>query len=229
MTSVTVHQPAYLPWLGYFDKIKRSDIYIFLDSVQFEKRSFINRNKIKTPNGSMWITVPVYTKNYRKSNLQYTKINNEVDWRKDHLLSIYFNYGKAKRFRECYEKLTALYEKEYIHLSDLCWSHLLFWLKELKISTNVIRSSELNIQSKKSDLILDLCKHFEADRYLSGALGNDYLVEEDFKKAGIKIEYQNYQHPIYEQLWGDFLPYLSIVDFWMNSDQFDLIWGEGEQ
>jgi hypothetical protein len=228
MTKITIHQPAYLPWLGYFDKIKKSDVFIFLDSVQFEKNSFINRNKIKTANGPIWLTVPVFSKNHFQTSLKYTEINNKANWRRDHFLSIYYNYRKAKRFDECYEKLKLLYEKEYTFLSDLCWSQLLFWLNELKIDTKVIRASDLNIQSKKSDLILDLCKYFEADCYLSGSLGKDYLVEGDFHKEGIKIEYQNYQHPIYEQLWRVFLPNLSIVDLWMNSDQFDLIWGEGE-
>ena len=91
-----------------------------------------------------------------------------------------------------------------------------------------MRSSELPITSKKSDLILDLCRYFQADRYISGALGKNYLEEVRFKEAGISIEYQDYQHPVYPQLWGEFLPYMSIVDFWMNTQAYWLITGESK-
>ena len=102
------------------------------------------------------------------------------------------------------------------NLAELCWQQLQFWLKEFNIKTKVIRSSDLAVESKKSDLVLDLCRHFNADHYLSGILGKDYLDEYSFATNGIAVQYQDFQHPIYTQLWGDFLPYMSIIDYWMN-------------
>lgn len=225
---LTAHQPAYLPWLGYFDKIIRSDIYVFLDSVQYEVRSFINRNKIKTPRGTIWLTVPVKPHGHRFFTIAELEIDNSQNWREKHLKTIFLNYKKTPRFEECYSKLKDLYKKEYRFLSDLCWDHLIFWLNELNIKKKIVRSSQTSIKSRKSDLILDLCKYFGADYYISGAFGKNYLKEEDFKRNKITIEYQNYQHPIYPQLWGDFIPNLCIVDFWMNTDKYWLITGENK-
>ncbi|MCF6153181.1 MAG: hypothetical protein E3K38_13005 [Candidatus Kuenenia stuttgartiensis] len=222
---LSAHQPAYLPWLGYFDKIIRCDIFVFLDSVQFEKNSFTNRNKIKTPVGATWLTVPVKIKGHLDNTIMETEIDNQKRWRHDHLKAIFLNYKKVSRFDECYHKLENLYGKEYILLSELCWDHLMFWLKEMGIGRKIFRSSQLPVESRKSDLILDLCRHFGADCYISGALGKNYLNEGDFRGTGIKMEYQDYVYPEYPQLWGDFLPYMSIVDFWMNTDQYGLITG----
>ncbi|MEK3911927.1 WbqC family protein [Paenibacillus sp. FSL H7-0331] len=222
---ITAHQPAYLPWLGYFDKIKRSDVYVYMDNVQYEVRSFINRNKIKTSNGSLWVTIPVKSKGHRDLPLNQIQVSDEVDWRKDHLKTIYLNYKRAPRFEEKYEILERLYSQEYIFLTDLCMEHTKFWFKQLGITTPIYRLADLPIDSKKSDLILDICRYFKADQYISGALGIDYLDEAQFKNAGIIIEYQDYKHPVYPQLWGEFVSHLTILDFWMNSDQYGLIWG----
>lgn len=220
---ISAHQPAYLPWLGYFDKIIRSDIFIFLDSVQYEKNSFINRNRIKTPNGPIWLTIPVITKGHTSETLMQTKIDNKQNWKRKHLNSIYQNYKKAKRFEELFPKIEKLYKKEFEVLADLCFVHLLFWLDELKISKKIIRSSTLSISARKSDLILELCKQFKADHYISGIHGKDYLDTKKFLDEGITVEFQEYKHPIYPQLYGEFLPFMGIVDFCMNTDETNLI------
>lgn len=200
---LSAHQPAYLPWLGYFDKIIKSDVFVFLDSVQFEKNSFTNRNKIKTPAGATWLTVPVKTKGHLGNTIVETKIDNRKKWQHDHLKAIFLNYRKAPRFDECYHRLKNLYGKEYLLLSELCWDHLMFWLKEIGSEKKIFRSSQLPVEGKKSTLILNLCRHFGADRYISGSLGKNYLNEDDFREVGIKIDYQDYIHPQYHQLWGD--------------------------
>lgn len=222
MTCISIHQPAYLPWLGYFDKIKRSDIFVYLDSVQYEKNSFINRNKIKTSSGSIWLTVPI-KKSGMKCRIEELIIDSSQNWKKKHLNSIFMNYKKASRFEECYSKLEQLYKEEYESLADLCYDHLLFWIDEIGIDTKIVRSKDLSIKSKKSDLILDICQYLGTNRYISGKNGIDYLNEEEFKEASISIDYQNYIHPVYSQLWGEFLPNLSFIDFWMNTDQYELI------
>jgi hypothetical protein len=213
---LSAHQPAYLPWLGYFDKIARADVFVYLDTVQFEKNSFINRNRIKTPQGALWLTIPVKTRGHTTASLRTTEIDDAQPWRAKHLKSIEMNYRKAPRFEECFPKIEALIRMPESNLAEYCFHQLRFWLDELAIDTQVVRSSELPVKSTKSDLVLDLCRHFGVQHYLSGALGRDYLVEHDFKNAGIAIEYQSFVPQTYCQLWGDFIPYLSALDWWMN-------------
>jgi hypothetical protein len=213
---LAAHQPAYLPWLGYLDKIARADVFVFMDTVQFEKNSFINRNRIKTPQGAQWLTVPVRTKGHLTATLRTTEIDAVQHWRDKHLGSIAMNYRRTPYFERCFPKLQALLMSAQLLLSELCWQQLAFWLAELAIGTRTVRASELPVGGTKSELVLSYCRHFGARHYISGPLGRDYLVESDFSAAGITIEYQDYQHPIYPQLWGEFLPCMSIVDAWMN-------------
>ena len=221
---LTAHQPAYLPWLGYFDKLIHADVFIFLDSVQYEKNSFTNRNRIKGPQGEIMLTIPVFTKGHTSETLCDTRIDNRFNWRKKHLNTIYMNYKKAPYFEENYLKLERLYNEQEDYLSDFCFNQLKFWLLEINnATTQIIRGSTLDIDSKKSDLIFDLCTRFQADCYISGALGKNYLDEEKFVKSGISVEYQDYHYPEYPQQWGDYIPCLSILDFWMNCNDFDRI------
>jgi hypothetical protein len=213
---LSIHQPAYLPWLGYFDKIARADVFVYLDTVQFEKNSFINRNQIKTPQGALWLTIPVKTRGHTSGSLQTTEIDDSQPWRIKHLKSIEMNYRKAPCFDACFPKIQSLLTFPESNLAEYCLNQLRFWLGELAIDTHIVRSSELPITSAKSDLVLDLCQYFGAQHYLSGALGRNYLVEDDFSKAGIDIEYQSFKPAVYPQLWGDFIPYLGILDWWMN-------------
>lgn len=221
---ISIHQPAYLPWLGYFDKIARSDTFVYLDTVQFEKNSYINRNQIKTPQGTLWLTIPVKTKGHTSGSLRTTEIDDSQPWREKHLKSIEVNYRKAHRFNECFPKIKDLLAVPESNLANYCLHQLRFWLDELDITTPVVRSSELPIASTKSELVFDLCQHFGAKHYLSGALGRDYLDEQKFSDAGIAIEYQSFQSPTYAQLWGPFISNLGILDWWMNSGDFNQIW-----
>lgn len=213
---LAAHQPAYLPWLGYLEKISRADVFVFMDTVQFEKNSFINRNRIKTPQGAQWLTVPVRTKGHLTATLRTTEIDEAQRWRDKHLGSIAMNYRRAPHFERCFPKLQALLMSAQQLLSELCWQQIAFWLAELGISTRMVRASELPVDGTKTDLVLSYCRHFGARHYISGALGRNYLVESEFSAAGITVEFQDYQHPVYPQLWGDFLPCMSVVDAWMN-------------
>lgn len=217
---LSAHQPAYLPWLGYFHKIVQADIFVYLDTVQFEKNSFINRNQIKTPQGPLWLTIPVKTKGHMSGSLGDTRIDDSQPWRSKHLKSIEMNYRRASRFEECFPKIEALLALQESNLSDYCFHQLRFWLEELGIvNTRIVPSSKLPIASSKSDLVLELCQHFGAQQYLSGVLGRNYLDAADFSKAGIAVEYQSFKSPVYPQLWGKFIPNLSVLDWWMNMDE----------
>jgi len=214
---VSIHQPAYLPWLGYFDRIAASDLFIFLDTVQFEKNSFTNRNRIKTLHGLQWLTVPVLIQGHTQKNLLDLEIDTTQDWKKKHLRSIEQNYRRAPFFAGRFDRLAASYLPDATHLAALCYRQLNFWLAELKIATRILRASELPVDGHKSDLILGLCGHVGATTYLSGPLGRSYLQEDRFRAAGIELRYQDYVHPEYPQLYGAFVPALSIVDCWLNS------------
>lgn len=220
---MSAHQPAYLPWLGYFDKIKRSDIFIFLDTVQFEKNSFTNRNKIKTKDGPIWLSIPVIKKDHLEKKMNEIVIDKRTHWQKKHLNSLQISYAKAQYYKELFPSLREIYNNEYELLVDATWDHLNYWLRILNIQTKIIKSSELNINSKKSDFVLDLCKSVGADYYISGALGRNYIEIEKFRKVGIEVEFQEYNHPTYEQLYGEFIPNMGIVDLVMNTDNYDII------
>ena len=213
---VSIHQPAYLPWLGYFDRIAASDMFIFLDTVQFETNSFINRNRIKTASGPLWLTVPVLARDHLDKTLVDMKIDSQRDWRRKHLLAIKQNYQRAACFANRYERLAATYSIQSDRLVNLCYSQLSFWLSEFAISTHVRKASCLGADERKSDLILALCRRVGASTYLSGPMGREYLRENEFIAAGIEVRYQDYVHPQYSQLFGPFLPALSIVDYWLN-------------
>lgn len=218
--KIAIHQPAYLPWVGYFHKIKAVDLFIFLDNVQFQKGSFQNRNKIYSKHGSIWLTVPILTSvGYMDEKILNLKIDNNQKWQLKHLKSICNNYSKAPLFKKIMPKIERFYLNKEESLPELCWEMLHVFNDILGIKTPMIRASEIDgLSGKKSDLILDICKSTKASIYLSGDNGKDYLFEEDFLNSGIKIQYQNYKIKDYKQLSDGFVPALGIVDLLFNSD-----------
>ena len=214
--TLAAHQPAYLPWLGYFEKIARADVFVYLDTVQFEKNSYTNRNHIKTPQGPQWLTVPVLAGGHTSSTLAELAIDERQPWRAKHLKAIAQHYRKAAWFEPRFPLLERLYATPHERLAELCVEQLGFWLAQLGLERRVVRASSLPPMGRKSDLVLDLCRHFGADRYLAGALGRDYLDEAAFRQAGVEVLYQDYQPKPYVQLYGAFVPALGVVDAWLN-------------
>lgn len=215
---VSIHQPAYLPWLGYFDKIRRADCFVYLDTVQFQKQSFQNRNKIRTADGWTWLTVPVETKGkLYETPLKDLAINNRVDWRRKHLTAIAMNYGKATCFEAVMPSLTAAFERDWARLSELCYAMLLEFNQRLGIDTRIVKSSDMpEVDGAKSDLVVNLCRALGATRYLAGTLGRNYLEPEAFARHGITLDYQDYEHPVYRQAYPGFEPNMAVVDLLMN-------------
>lgn len=215
---LAAHQPAHLPWLGYLHKVARADVFVYLDAVQFEKNSYTNRNRIKTPQGPLWLTVPVKARGHLDASLMTLAIDDVQPWRAKHLKSVEANYRKAPHFEACFPRLQALLAKPEPEASyaEFGWRELQFWLAEFGIGTRLLRQSQLAPTGAKSDLVLDLCRQLGADHYLSGALGRDYLRLDDFAAAGIAVEFQQFAHPVYPQRWGAFESHLSVLDFWMN-------------
>lgn len=214
---VSIHQPAYLPWLGYLDRIAASDTFIFLDTVQFEKNSFTNRNRIKTANGPLWLTVPVLSQGHIGRTLQDLKIDNRQDWKTRHLRSIEQNYRKAPFFSERFPRLAALYEGTEESLAELCFRQLHFWAGEFRLKAKILRASDLKAEGAKSGLVLSLCQATGATTYLSGPQGRGYLDEASFAGAGIALRYQDFAPRPYPQLFGDFAPAMAALDYWMHT------------
>jgi hypothetical protein len=217
---ISVHQPQYLPWLGYFDKIAKSDCFIFLDKVQYKPREFQNRNKIRTKDGAIWLTVPVACKGKHKQGICDAGIDNEFPWQRQHSNSLKVWYAKAPFFNDHFPFFEDIYSKRWDKLSDLNIAVIKYALEKLSISTPIRFESELDIHTESTDRIIDICKKVKADSYLSGSGGKAYLEEDKFSENGIKLVYQDFHHPAYRQQFmkdeKDFLPYMSIVDLLFN-------------
>jgi hypothetical protein len=213
---VSVHQPQYMPWLGYFDKIARSDAFVFLDNVQYKPREFQNRNKIRTKDGWLWLSVPVISKGKGRQVISDVRIDNELDWPKEHLMSLKTCYGRAKYFDRYFPFFEDLYGKSWESLALLNIYIIKYLLKDLSIDTPLYFESDLDITTAKTERIVDICLKLKADTYLSGAGGRAYIEEDKFVSSGLKLSYQDFSHPVYTQQFmkarSDFIPYMSIID-----------------
>ncbi len=213
----SIHQPNYLPWLGYFHKIANSDIFIFLDNVPYSKNNFINRNKIKTQHGETWMTVSVLTKGYYGQLINEVKINNKIPWSKIHWKTIEANYSRAAYFKDYKHLFESIYEKKWESLASLNETLIKLICDILGINNiKFIRASELNVSGKNTELLINICKAVGADTYFSGSGGKKYLDEGMFEKEGMILKYSEFQQPVYNQLWGDFIPNLSVIDLIFN-------------
>lgn len=214
---VSIHQPNFIPWLGYFYKIKKSDIFVFLDNVQFSKNSYQNRVKIKSSQGAIWLTVPVM-----QSFGQLTKdvkINNKEPWREKHLKTIEMNYKRSKYFKPVYEILNQVYyKKEWDLLTELNIEFINKISQYLSIETKTIRSSSLNVDGKSTDLLINIIKELHCFTYFSGKGAVNYQDEDKYKENDITLVYTDFRHPVYPQLWKEFVEGLSIIDMLFNND-----------
>lgn len=215
---VSINQPAYLPWLGYFNRIQASDLHIVLDHVQFEKNSYTNRNKIRTAQGWTWLTVPLKTKGrFGKLAINELEIDAERGWPAKHWNTLRQNYGKAPHFAEHARFFEELYARPWDRLAGLLGAATGYLLERgLRIRTPLLHSSGMRVDGHKSDLVLNLCRAAGAKVYLSGPLGRDYLDEEAFRQAGIEVRYHEYVHPAYAQAYPGFEPAMSAVDLLFN-------------
>jgi hypothetical protein len=207
------HQPNYLPWLGFFDKMRQSDIFVIEDNVQFETRGFTNRNKIKEQTVSKWLTVPIEHTGTRQL-INQVKISHEAeeDWAKRHWLNLKYNYSKAPHWAKYRDFFEETYNKRWTLLIDLNMHLIKGIMGFLRINTPLIMASSLNATGKKSDLILAQCKAVGADVHLAGNGARGYLDVNKFAREGIKVVFQNFEHPVYRQLHGEFISNLSVVD-----------------
>ena len=214
---ISINQPAYLPWCGYFNRIIKSDLNVVLDTVQFEKNSFINRNKIIINQEPVWLTIPVLTKNlFGQLDINTIEIDHKMPWQKKHFLSIKQAYAKTPFVLDIQDFLSDLYAKKHERLLDLLKENLNFFIEYLSIKTPIVYASDYNFIKNKSELVLEICKKFGATRYISGPLGRNYLDISSFNLHGIHVEYDDYQHPLYDQRHDSFISHLSVIDLLMR-------------
>jgi hypothetical protein len=216
---LSVHQPQYLPWLGYFHKIFSSDHFVYLDCVQYKEREFQNRNRIGTSDGWIWLTVPVISSSCGRQVMREVRIDNSFPWRRKHRESIRNCYAGCPYFERYFSFFESVYSSGWNLLIDLNVHIIAFLAREFGIRTPVSYESLVGTSSLKSERIVELCVKLGAQTYLSGQGGKAYLEESRFKQEHILVEYQQFTHPIYKQhtrTIGDFLPYLSAIDLLFN-------------
>jgi hypothetical protein len=213
---VAIHQPEHLPWLGYLDKARKADRFIFLDTVAFKKNYFENRNRIRTPQGWGWLTVPVLTKGKFGQAFNDVEINNKTRWAEVYVRTIRQNYSKAAYWKEFGPELEAILLRPWERLVDLNLALIQFLWTAFEIRTPAQRASEINAPGKKGDLLLNICRAAGCSVYLSGPIGREYLDETVFSEAGITVEYHSFIHPEYRQLTPPFLHGMSSIDLLLN-------------
>ncbi len=214
---VSINQPAYLPWLGYFHRVAISDLHITLDHVQFEKNGFINRNRIRTANSWCWLTVPVRTKgHFRELSIQQLKVISDQRWRSKHWKTIQQAYRRAPFYADYANEIKQLYSREWANLADLLEASTCWQCNAFRIATPLVKSSEVNVSGTKQDLVLILCRAVGATTYISGPFGRDYLNLEDFRRANIDVLFHDYKHPVYPQVYTSFEPCMAALDVLLN-------------
>ncbi|CAO3441352.1 WbqC family protein [Azospirillum endophyticum] len=216
MTTLVVLQPSYLPWLGYFDQIHRSDIFVFYDDVQYDKHGWRNRNRVKTAKGPCWLTVPVLNGGRMGQAIRDVEIADHVPWVRKHLNTIEQAYAHAPFAGRYLPALKDVLEKPWRRLVDLDMAVIALMCNWLGIQRPMYRASDLAVKGDRNGRLLALCKYFCADRYLSGNAAMSYLDTSLFSSEGISVEWQNFDHPSYAQLHGEFIPYLSAIDLILN-------------
>lgn len=205
-------QPNYIPWKGVFDLIDQVDTFVFYDDVQYTKRDWRNRNKIRTSNGETWLSVPVNSS--RGDLICDVKINNESDWQKKHYQSIKTNYSKAPFFSESLYILDEIYiNRKWDSLNELNIYTTKLIASHLGIECKWVKSSDLNIQgSKDGEKIIKICKELGCDYFINGPASKEFMNEELFKKENIILNYIEYLYPEYKQLHEPFNHYVTVLD-----------------
>jgi WbqC-like protein family len=213
---VAIHQPQYLPWLGYFDKMDRADCFVILDDVQFKKNEWQNRNRIKTPAGWQWLTVPV--RHRFPQRISEVRLDGAAPWPRKHLGALVANYSGAPAFERHRPFLEESFARPWDRLLDLSLGTLGYLMGALGIETKLVLASALDPAPAENatDRLIAICRAVGADTYLSGTGGRDYLDAPRFDRAGLRVEVQAFRCPVYPQRFGGFEPNLSIVDLLFN-------------
>jgi hypothetical protein len=211
---LVILQPFYLPYPGVFELLRLADLFVFLDDVQFASQNWQTRNRIKVASGTQWLTVPIQRQHGQSIN--EAKIVTTTNWTRKHRTAIELAYSKAPHWASLASALDHVYERQWENLVDLNIFSFGLLAGSLGVQAEFRRSSELALPGRGSDRVLALCVELGATHYLSGPSARDYLDEVSFAEAGIELEYHRFEHPVYSQLHGPFVPGLSVIDLLAN-------------
>lgn len=214
---VTTHQPIFLPWPGFFFKVMKSDCMVLLDDVQFPQgRGWVNRNRLKNEQGELWLTVPVWKKGRGLQIIREVEICNETEWRKKHLQGIRQSYANAPYLKEYFPILESIYRENNRLLIELNLNIIKFFWGALALKTELYLQSELGVAGKGTELIVNICKHLQADTYMTFPIVEKYLDVSQMNQSKIQIKFSSFHPPVYPQLWGEFIYNLSTLDMLLN-------------
>jgi hypothetical protein len=212
--KVAIHQPQYLPWLGYLDKLDSADLFIILDTVQFKKHEWQNRNRIRTNEGWQWLTVPIIDR--FPERIDRVAVSSGVDWARKHRHALALQYGKAPYWEPVGPALLALLERPWTRLCDLNVAALDLLCDHLGIATPRRLASTLSAREEPTDRLIDLCRAVGGTTYLAGQGGAGYMDLARFAQADIAVSAQGYRHPEYPQRYTPFVSHVSVVDLLLN-------------
>ncbi len=214
---VTIHQPNYLPWLGFFSKIKQCDTYVILDNVKYTKNSVINRTKIRIKDGWCYLTIPI-NRAYYDLKICDVKLPENQLWQENHWATLRLNYLKSEFFSSYEQFFEKLYTKKIEYLSELNQEIIFYLFDCLDINVEIFKTSKLNLDEnlRKTDLLIEILRRADASTYFSGPSGKNYLEIKKFSQNDIELKFFEYKHPIYKQRFSGFEPNLSAIDMLFN-------------
>ena len=211
---ISIHQPDYIPYMGYFYKIAQSDVFVFLDDAQFSSDNMHHWNRIKTPQGECRLKIPVENKLGYKINQVRTK--DELNWKEKHLKTIEMNYSKALYFKDIFPQIKEIILSTYTSLADQNIAINMFICKGFCLNKKFISSSELGINTTKETRVIDICKALGGTKYISGNGAKAYQINEHFEQRNLELVYTDYKPFEYLQVWKEFTPNMSILDYIFN-------------
>lgn len=213
---IAIMQPGYLPWLGFFELMHNCDVFVLFDDVQYTKKDWRSRNRIRTKDGWMWLSVPIQTKHNRCQMISEARIDHSSNWRHKHVKAVEINYRKARFFKDYFAAFKEILSFEWTHLCDLDFE-LIKWLSEaIGIRRKIIRSSVLKTGGKREEKIISVCKALGAGVLYDSKAAASFLDAHEFDRHGIRMIFQDYAHPVYEQVHSPFMSFMSTVDLLFN-------------
>lgn len=229
--NCVILQPSYIPWRGFFHQIQKADVFVFYDDVQFDKHGWRNRNRIKTPQGAEWLTIPVHSKGHlaEQTPINEIQICWSMDWNQKQWRTLEQNYRKAPYFESYRPLIEPFYRRRDVLLADFVIDFTIALARALGLTkTEFLRSSTLGATGAKTDRLLKVLHKTGATHYISGPSARDYIEESKFERAGISLEFMTYNYPEYHQLYPPFEPQLSILDllFMTGPEAPQFIWGQ---
>jgi hypothetical protein len=225
MKKIVVSQPFFFPWVGLFEQIRLADVYVHYDDVQFAKRSFVNRTRIKTDQGLKWLTVPLsnYSQGLKINELQENK---EINWRRQHLMVLSHTYARAPYKKDMLDLVEKVFFGPYSTVCELSVASINEVCSYYNIANpaEFLFSSQLNIGGRSTQRLLDIVQKLDGDVYITGHGARNYFDHDLFERNNIRVEYMDYQRTPYPQLYGDFNPYVSVLDLIANAGKDGVKW-----